>query len=378
MFSGQITILILMTSIICLLALLLMLGVATRFKNAAGWAALVIAATTVPVYVSYFTLWGSPALFRIIKVTCMVNTLLIPSIWYFVKSNLDKKFRIRWTLVLHLLPAIVSFIVNITYYAQLPIEKVAEDQRLMLAGVNNMPAIINNILFAGQLIYFPFLIHYIRRRMKFLKNNFSSAEYYDVIWMPGFIIACFSLLVIMQIMYVTLPKAGLWLNPLLNLAGMSYLVYCVIRHSTIYFNRLPDMSVGAGKPDTDRGVAGNVSTSTMTSGQMKEICDTVTEYLKSAEVYKNSDLTLSAVALATGIHHKKISTAINGYLHKNFFELINGLRIEEAKRLLIELSPVVYVVESVYLECGFRSRSTFFMTFKKFEGVSPKQWLKGV
>jgi AraC-like DNA-binding protein len=108
---------------------------------------------------------------------------------------------------------------------------------------------------------------------------------------------------------------------------------------------------------------------------MKEICDKVMEYLQSSKAYKNNDFNLVALSLATGVHHKNISTAINNYLHKNFFELVNNMRIEEAKRLLTELNVSDYTIESIYTKCGFRSRSTFFMTFKKFEGVSPAKWL---
>ena len=72
-----------------------------------------------------------------------------------------------------------------------------------------------------------------------------------------------------------------------------------------------------------------------------------------------------------------ISRSINGYLHKNFFELINGMRVQEAKRLMCDLQSH-YTVESISGECGFRSRSTFFLVFKKTEGIPPAQWLKSV
>ena len=35
-------------------------------------------------------------------------------------------------------------------------------------------------------------------------------------------------------------------------------------------------------------------------------------------------------------------------------------------------------VDSLYEECGFRTRSTFFLAFKKVEGLSPAQWLNSV
>jgi AraC-like DNA-binding protein len=128
----------------------------------------------------------------------------------------------------------------------------------------------------------------------------------------------------------------------------------------------------SGNRKKQPGATGNTS---IDDNKMKEICDKVTEYLQSSKAYKNKDFNMATLSLETGIHHKNISGAINNYLHKNFFELVNNMRIEEAKRLLTKLNVSGYTIESIYTECGFRSRSTFFMTFKKFEGVSPAKWL---
>jgi AraC-like DNA-binding protein len=51
------------------------------------------------------------------------------------------------------------------------------------------------------------------------------------------------------------------------------------------------------------------------------------------------------------------------------------MRVEEAKRQLLELDDSGFNVDSVYAECGFRSRSTFFLAFKKMEGSTPAAWL---
>ncbi|MDR0364782.1 MAG: AraC family transcriptional regulator [Bacteroidales bacterium] len=148
--------------------------------------------------------------------------------------------------------------------------------------------------------------------------------------------------------------------------GIGYLVYIVIAHSTVaYINRLPEATENTDKREN------SASLPVMGDSQMKKICDAVTQYLQTSGAYKNSDLILTDVSRETGIHHKNISTAINGYLHRNLFELVNSMRVEEAKRQLQELSASDYTVEGIYSNCGFRSHSTFYMAFKKFEGVSP-------
>jgi AraC-like DNA-binding protein len=174
------------------------------------------------------------------------------------------------------------------------------------------------------------------------------------------------LFIALILVYIVAPEHGIWLNPILNILAMAYLVYIIVYHSTApYLNRLPQAEITAKTP----------APTAMTTEQMHEICDRITKYLQESQAYKNSDFTLATLAHKTGIQHNNISTAINTYLKKNFFELVNTMRIQEVKCLLENLDAN-RSIDSIYTECGFRSRSSFFATFKKIEGVTPAQWLK--
>jgi AraC-like DNA-binding protein len=108
---------------------------------------------------------------------------------------------------------------------------------------------------------------------------------------------------------------------------------------------------------------------------MKEICDRVTEYLQTSKAYTNPDLSLSILSVATGISPRTISTSINGYLKRNFFDLINQMRVEEAK-IRLRTHRDIQTIESIGADCGFRSPTPFYEAFKKSEGKTPLQWLK--
>jgi len=180
----------------------------------------------------------------------------------------------------------------------------------------------------------------------------------------------FGLFTVIMVAYIINPSADSWLIPVLNVIAIVYLIHNVIFHSTLgYISRLPNKPVET--KNHTRALSMDVE-------EMEIICNKVIDYLTTTKAYTNCDLTLAMLSFETGIHYKNISAAINGHLNKNFFEIVNGMRIEEAKRLLLELSTSDYTVESIYTECGFWSRSTFFMTFKKFEGTSPSKWLKKI
>ena len=370
MFNYQILILINTACIAFLLIMLITLVAATRMKGGAGWAALIIVTTTVPVYLSNMTrvleadnyiLFLFPAAF--------FNALCLPTLWFFTHSQYDKSFHFSAQKLWHTIPAFVSLFAYVVYYSSLSPEQIDTHRTF---DNRTLPDYINDIIIYGQFFgYYIFIFLYIRKRKKFLQNNYSDSEYLETRWIQRFITLSFVLFFIVFLAYLINPISEAWLIPILNVILMAYLVYCVISHSTTaYINRLPDVPQNTDKRENA------ASLPTMNDSQMKEICDKLTEYLLSTQAYKNIDLTLAALSVEIQIHPKSISTAINGYLHRNFFELVNGMRVEEAKRQIRELSTSNYTVEGIYSDCGFRSRSAFYMAFKKFEGVSPAQWLK--
>ena len=67
----------------------------------------------------------------------------------------------------------------------------------------------------------------------------------------------------------------------------------------------------------------------------------------------------------------------NDYLKKSFFDLINEMRVEEAQKRLRSRSNN-FTIDSIAVDCGFRSRSSFYTAFRKVEGMTPSQWLKSI
>jgi len=116
-------------------------------------------------------------------------------------------------------------------------------------------------------------------------------------------------------------------------------------------------------------------TCTLSQEQLREICEQAKHYLSSTQAYLRPDLSLAVLAKETGIPQRNLSRAINTHLQRNFFEFINEMRVEEAKRRLLQLETSGYNIDSIFAECGFRSRSTFFLVFKRVEGKTPAAWL---
>jgi AraC-like DNA-binding protein len=100
-------------------------------------------------------------------------------------------------------------------------------------------------------------------------------------------------------------------------------------------------------------------------------------FLTTSGAYTNPNLSAAMLSVETGISTRNISTAINAHLGKNFFHLINEMRLNEAKKRL-RVHGDHFTIESVAEDCGFRSYSSFYNAFKEAEGKTPLQWMKKI
>jgi len=90
----------------------------------------------------------------------------------------------------------------------------------------------------------------------------------------------------------------------------------------------------------------------------------------------NQDFTINKLAGILHSNQKYISFVINRVLNMNFRAFLNKYRIKEAQRLFSELDPKKYTAASVGISIGFKSRSSFSITFKEITGVSPNVYFK--
>jgi len=100
------------------------------------------------------------------------------------------------------------------------------------------------------------------------------------------------------------------------------------------------------------------------------ILEKLNQLLITEEIYKIPDLKVKDVAGQLNISPHQLSQIINQQLQKNFKLFINEYRVEKAKYLIQHNHH--FTLEAIGYECGFRSKSNFFLTFKKLTGDTPK------
>lgn len=96
------------------------------------------------------------------------------------------------------------------------------------------------------------------------------------------------------------------------------------------------------------------------------------------ELFCNPKLDLRSLAATLNIKEKELSRLINECGKMNFYQFINEFRIKKFKRLMETSKVQQFTLLGLAIESGFRSKSTFYAAFKKFEGMTPKQYEKSI
>jgi len=108
--------------------------------------------------------------------------------------------------------------------------------------------------------------------------------------------------------------------------------------------------------------------------KLDEIVKRIILLMEEKKLYQETELTLQQLADKLQLPMYQVSQAINEGMKKNFYDLVNGYRVEEAKRLLIDPKNQNYTILSVGFEAGFNSKTTFNTVFKKFTGFTPTEF----
>ncbi len=92
------------------------------------------------------------------------------------------------------------------------------------------------------------------------------------------------------------------------------------------------------------------------------------------EYYRNSGVTMEQLTVYFGLNRNVLSEYFNHTLHISFRDWITGLRIADAKRMMIDEPSIT--LDEVAQRVGFSGKSYFSTVFKRCEKITPSEWRK--
>lgn len=377
----------LMTAMLCAFFALLLIAT-NQPKNISNYflAAFLIVHTFIPLH--EVILWGAEFKLRVRElwpqiyfITAFAYCLDAVLIYFYVKSLVFRDVHIRRKDYLHLIPLGLFAVFMLVSFYRYP-----EAQRLEWINTESYvysPAYIGMDFFMKSLriayCVAGFLLIY--KYKGILKNTHSNIEKVDILWLKILVVG-FMLVTSME-GFLSLSKViGLFAaydflhpNPdgnLIEYIGLSgyyarFVLVCTLVFTSMrYFANFEAVRQKEVKEAPKK--------STQEKLLNPEYAEKIDSIMRSQKTYLNPELTLDMLADTLSIPAKDLSMIINRHFNLNFYEFVNGYRIEEAQKRLIDPANKEKTITDIYLEVGFNSKSVFNTFFKKLVGKTPSEY----
>jgi len=103
---------------------------------------------------------------------------------------------------------------------------------------------------------------------------------------------------------------------------------------------------------------------------------TLDNWITQEKPFLNPDFQLMDLRQILPLNRTYLSQLINSEYGCSFYQWVNDLRIEEAKRMKLEHPE--WTTQEIALRCGFSSRQTFTRTFLRVTGQTPREWFSTI
>ncbi len=211
---------------------------------------------------------------------------------------------------------------------------------------------------------------------KEVQNTFSLIEFKELEWARIFLIYALTTSVIIHILYIISPQ-NFYFKLIFSIFDL-IAIYWIAGNGVIQRNVLSDLNnkESLNLPKVSSLVESNSQTYAIED--LKVLMKQIEDYVVGTESFMSAELTIIDLAEKLKEHPKRISTAINTVLNKNFNTYINQHRIKKAERLLKNESVENFSIEGIGKEVGFNSKSAFYSSFKKMTGMTPTEYKESI
>ena len=231
---------------------------------------------------------------------------------------------------------------------------------IVLGGVDYfVPVNLLPVIMIYPVVLFLTLCRHVRKYRQWCEDNFSTLDNIDVQWIVRY-------LTMLAILGLSFYFIVFWYVPnrMFTQQWMFLLIFTYTTERVLY------------RPDPWKMVR---STVVEEKEEVKEVNPAYTAYratldawMEKEKPYLNPDFQLQDLRQVLPLNRTYLSQLINAQYGCSFYQWVNGLRIEEAKRFMTEQPEMT--IEEVSKQCGFSYRRNFSRTFVEITGMTPSEW----
>lgn len=310
---------------------------------------------------------------HLIGLSYALPLILGPILYYYTLVISSKeKIKAKRFFILHGLPfLLLLFFLLFDFYFLSAEEKLAYYQRESQEQTSLPIYLAEFFLNFSVPVYSLLSLLHIRRFRKRLPDEFSYTENINLAWLEtilyffiGLSIISLSTHIISDLIpLIPFSQADNLLFLSLGIA-IVFIGYFGIKQKAIY-----------SSPEVSEAPLKKIQASSSNFRDEKSQLETL---LSEKKLYLQARLSLDELAQEMKMSSNQVSLLINEGFQKSFYDLINEMRVEEVKRKIADPDFSHLSLLGIGLECGFNSKSSFNLIFKKFSGQTPSQYKKSL
>lgn len=109
---------------------------------------------------------------------------------------------------------------------------------------------------------------------------------------------------------------------------------------------------------------------------MDDLKEKILNVIVMQKKYKDKNYSAKQLAIDLGTNTRYVSAVVNVKFHMNYTSFVNKFRIEEAMSLLADRRYASCNMEEISDMIGFSNRQSFYASFYKLTGMTPRQYKK--
>jgi AraC-like DNA-binding protein len=243
-------------------------------------------------------------------------------------------------------------------------------------GYENIIQISGWLLNISGIFYVIFNFRLLQKHKKRILNQFSNQEKINLNWLRFL----YLVMALMWIFIIVVQNDKLIFSA--TAVFVVFIGYFGIKQVGIFTNKNPE--IADNEPITilkaelieETIEKKKYAKSGLSEDTARELHQKLQALMNEQKLFTEPELTLSDLAERLEIHPNYLSQIINEIEGVNFYDYVNGLRIEEFKRLVVLPENKKYTLLALAYDCGFNSKSAFNRIFKKATELSPSEYVK--
>jgi len=303
-----------------------------------------------------------------------------PFLYIYIQTIISGRRQLSWTHLLHFLPVVLFnlFVLISSFYPEvsgkLNIERISReyDPPLLFLFFLILTALSGTV-------YLLLTIRLFRKLDIKIFNNFSSSTDIDLNWLRKLVLVfgiVWTILMGITIIHHVFHKFSMAFctdGLFLSLSVFLILIGYFGLKQRLLFSSEDVITI---REDTIAHT--KYAGSRLTDSEALQYAEKLIEYMRSSKPYLNPDLSLSQLAREIGITSHYLSQVINEKFNLNFFDFINGYRVDAFKERISDPRYSNFSFLGIAFECGFNSKSAFNRIFKQETGLTPSQYKKAL